>query len=507
MAQLEVVGVSKRFGNLRANDNISFSVRGGEVLAVLGENGAGKSTLMKIVSGFLRPDSGRVAVDGQTIPIGDPQAAIRAGIGMIHQHFMLIPRMTVMENLILGREPRTRLGSIDTRQAKQEVEDLSKRFGLHVDPNSPVESLSVGEQQRVEILKAFYRGAKILILDEPTALLTPQETDRLFGSIREFARQGLSVVFISHKLDEVMNISERVMVVRAGQLVDTVDTGQTDAFTLARMMVGRDVDLGASRTTSGLGNVVLTVDHLESQLSKGQPLLGPISFTLRHGEILGVAGVEGNGQQELAELLAGIRLPSSGTILLDDKRVDSLPIRRRLESDIAYVPADRQGEGLVLDLKIWENFILRDYYRPPFRKGLGIDVKVAKARTKAAVEAFDIRPNNIDLPSRALSGGNQQKLLLAREMSRNPRIMIVSQPTRGLDVGAIEYVHHQLMSLAQAGTAIVLISLELEELMKLSDRIMVLFRGQIQGIVARPEFRRDAIGLWMTGQKGQEVRQ
>lgn len=505
MAQLDVLGITKRFGSLVANDQISFSVHEGEVLAVLGENGAGKSTLMKVVSGFLRPDAGTVAVDAKTLTPGDPQAAIAAGIGMIHQHFMLINRMTVMENLILGREPRTRFGRLDTLRAEREVRELAEKFGLEADPKSPIETLTVGEQQRVEILKAFYRGARILILDEPTALLTPQEADRLFESIREFARMGLAVVFISHKLDEVLDISDRVMVIRSGRMVDTVATRQTDARSLARMMVGRDVDLGVSRTAGGTREEVLAVDGLTAQMPKGHAPVGPLSFRLHKGEILGVAGVEGNGQQELAELLAGLRPAAAGHMVLHGKRVDAVSVRGRLEAGIAYVPADRQGEGLVLDLKIWENFVLRDYYQPPYRKGAGFDTRVAREHAQAAVKAFDIRPDNIDLPCRSLSGGNQQKLLLAREMSRKPRVIIVSQPTRGLDVGAIEYVHRQLMALAESGTAVLLISLELDELMKLSDRIMVLFRGKIQGMVERSRFQREQLGLWMAGQDHQEV--
>ncbi len=503
MAELEVSGITKRFGDLTANDNISFAVRAGQVLAILGENGAGKSTLMKVVSGFLRPDAGRVLVDGHPLPAGDPEAAIRAGIGMIHQHFMLIPRMTVLENLILGQEPRTRFGGIDRRRGEQLVRELADRFGMEIDPRRTVESLTVGEQQRIEIIKAFYRGAKILILDEPTALLTPQETDRLFESIREFSRQGLAVVFISHKLDEVREIAPQVMVIRAGRVVGTVPTQHSSPSELARMMVGREVDLGASRRQSRLGDAVLTVTGLTAS-AKGGLTVGPIDLTIRAGEILGVAGVEGNGQHELVELLAGLRTPTAGTIQMGQQALQNLSVRRRLEAGLAYVPADRQGQGLVLDLKIWENFILRDYYRAPLRRGLGIDSRAARARAQAAADAFDIRTGSIELPSRSLSGGNQQKLLLAREMSRQPRVMIVSQPTRGLDVGAIEYVHRQLMVLADGGAGVLLVSLELDELMKLSDRILVLFRGQVHGIVDRAAFRREKVGLLMAGQVARE---
>jgi len=508
VAQLEVSNITKRFGSLVANDRISLSVSGGEVLAILGENGAGKSTLMKVVSGFLRPDAGEIRVNGSLLPSGNPEAAIRAGIGMIHQHFMLIPRMTVMENLILGFEPRTRWGQIDHRRARSTVRQLADRFGMPIDPDKPVERLTVGEQQRVEILKAFYRGAEILILDEPTALLTPQESEHLFESIREFSRQGLAVIFISHKLDEVLAISQRVLVIRSGRVVDTVPTASTDAPTLARLMVGRDVNLGMGRRgngTASIGEPILTLDQLEIAPTREHQGLGPLSLELRAGEIMGIAGVDGNGQQELAETVAGLLPHTRGTLRFAGESLENLGVRDRLARGLAYVPADRQGEGLVLDFKIWENFILRDYYRPPYRRGAGMDVRLARQQAEAAVKAFDIRPQNIELPARALSGGNQQKLLLAREMSRKPRVMVVAQPTRGLDVGAIEYVHQQLMALADGGTAILLISLELDELMKLSDRIAVLFRGKIQGVRTREQFNREEIGLLMTGQTRPEV--
>ncbi len=505
MAQLDVKDVTKHFGSLMANDHISFSVESGEVLAILGENGAGKSTLMKIVSGFLRPDTGTVRVDGQNLRLGDPQEAIAAGIGMIHQHFMLINRMSVVENLILGHEPKTLWGQLDKRRAEREVRELADKFGLHINPGSLVENLTVGEQQRVEILKAFYRGAKILILDEPTALLTPQETLGLFKSIREFAQMGLSVVFISHKLDEVLTISDRVLVIRRGRVVEQTLTKDTDAHSLARMMVGRDVNLTMSRTVKATSDEVLRLERLWIRATRSSHALGPMSLRLNKGEILGVAGIEGNGQQELAESVVGLREPDGGHVVLNGTTIEKFSVRKRLEAGIGYVPADRQEEGLVLDLKIWENFILRDYYRYPYRRGMGIDHQVAKEHAEAAIKAFDIRPGNIELPCRALSGGNQQKLLLAREISRNPHVLVISQPTRGLDVGAIEYVHQQLIALAAGGTAILLISLELDELIRLSNRIVVLFRGQISGQAERRAFNRQQFGLWMAGQQSKEL--
>lgn len=502
MANLDVSGIVKRFGNVLANDHISFAVRTGEVLAILGENGAGKSTLMKVVSGFLRPDQGEVRVDGELLVPGDPELAIRSGIGMIHQHFMLIPNMTVLDNVILGYEPRTRSGRIDVDRSAREIQQLGAKFGMEVPLHRAVEDLTVGEQQRIEILKAFYRGAKVLILDEPTALLTPQETAHLFDSIREFVRQGMAVVFISHKLDEVREISDQVLVIRAGQVVGQVVVADHTPMELARMMVGRAVNLDVTRQPHATGPVLLDVAGLTSVASKDAVAVGPLSFSVHSGEILGVAGVEGNGQHELVELLAGLQPAAGGDVRVDGTSLQSVNVRGRLAAGMAYVPADRQGEGLVLDMKVWENFILRDYYRVPFRQGLGINRNAARVRAQAVVEEFDIRPRNIQLRASSLSGGNQQKLLLAREIERNPRVFIVSQPTRGLDVGAIEYVHRKIMGLADSGAAVLLVSLELDELMKLSDRIMVLFRGAIQGVVDRTAFSREHIGLLMAGQSG-----
>lgn len=499
MGRLAVEGITKRFGSLEANRDITFSVAAGEVLAVLGENGAGKSTLMKVIVGLLVPDAGRILVDGEMLPLGDPDAALQRGIGMIHQHFMLVPALTVLDNLILGREPRTRLGAVDWRAARARADELAQQYGIALDLAAPVESLTVGEQQRVEILKAFYRGASILILDEPTALLTPQEAVRLFETVRQFAAAGLSVIFISHKLDEVIRVSDRVMVMRAGRVEEIVKTASSTASGLARSMVGREVELTVSRTGVTPGPERLVAEGITGPWHNASGTVGPVNLRVRGGEIVGIAGIEGNGQHELTEMLVGLTPVAGGQLSLNGTDIRRLGVRERLHRGIGYVPADRQRDGLVLDMRIWENFVLRDYADPPYRSWLGINTRTARARAKAAMETFDIRPRNVELPSRALSGGNQQKLLLAREIHRRPDVLVVSQPTRGLDVGAIEFVHRQLVEMAVAGAGIVVISLELDELLALCDRIVVMFRGQVVGELERARFDRRRIGLYMVG--------
>jgi len=505
MPQLSVQRVTKRFGQLVANDDITLEVPGGKVLAVLGENGAGKSTLMKVIAGLLTPDAGEVSVDGQRIPHGRPDLAIRAGIGMIHQHFMLVPNLTVWENIILGREPRTRLGAVDRRTAVARIRELSQRYQLAVDPESPVYALTVGERQRVEILKAFYRGAQVLILDEPTALLTPQETEELFASIKHFARDGFPVVFISHKLDEVLEVSDRIVVIRQGRVTGDLPTAQAGPEKLAELMVGRAVVLRVEREAAEQGEPAIEVESLEVPASRHRPAVGPISLTVRHGEIFGVAGVDGNGQLELAEALVGLVPARRGGIRLNGRDLAALGVRERTAAGLGYVPADRQADGLVLDFPLWQNFILRDYARTPYRRGAGIDVPAARTAARQAVDAFDIRPASIDVFARQLSGGNQQKLILAREILRHPQVLIVSQPTRGLDVGAVEFVHRQLLELRRQGTAIILISLELDEILTLSDEIGVLFRGRLSAPIPAAAASREDIGLMMAGRDRQEV--
>ena len=500
MPQLSVQHVTKRFGQLVANDDITLDVPGGNVLAILGENGAGKSTLMKVIAGLLTPEAGEVSVDGHAIPHGRPDLAIRAGIGMIHQHFMLVPRLTVWENIVLGREPRTRMGAVDRQAAVRTIQDLSRRYGLLVDPLSPVHALTVGERQRVEILKAFYRGAQVLILDEPTALLTPQETGELFDSIKQFARDGFPVVFISHKLDEVLAVSDRVVVIRQGRVTGDLPTAEATPHKLAELMVGRSVVLRVARDAVELGDPALEVEGLEVAATRLRPAVGPIDLSVRQGEILGIAGVDGNGQLELAEALVGLIPARHGRIRLRGRDIFGLPVRQRTSHGLGYVPADRQADGLVLDFPLWQNFILRDYAHPPYRRGVGIDRSAARAAALEAVQAFDIRPASIDVLARQLSGGNQQKLILAREILRRPSVLVVSQPTRGLDVGAVEFVHGRLLDLRREGAAIILISLELDEVLTLSDKVAVLFRGRLSEAIPAADASRDSIGLMMAGQ-------
>jgi len=500
MPQLKVEHITKRFGSLVANDDITLDVPGGKVLAILGENGAGKSTLMKVIAGLLTPDAGQVLVDGQPIARGRPDVAIRAGIGMIHQHFMLIPRLSVWENIILGHEPRTRLGAVNHAAAVRTIRELSRRYGLEVDPEAPVSSLTVGERQRVEILKAFYRGAQVLILDEPTALLTPQETQELFLSIKHFAQDGFPVVFISHKLDEVLEVSDRVVVIRQGRVTGDMPTAEATPAQLAELMVGRAVVLRVERDEAVKGDVALELEDLEVAATRHRPQVGPISLSVRRGEILGIAGVDGNGQLELAEALVGLIPTHRGRIRLGGREIQRVPVRRRTALGLGYVPADRQVDGLVLDFPLWQNFILRDYGHPPYRRGAGIDRAVARSAARQAVDAFDIRPGSIDVLARQLSGGNQQKLVLAREILRGPEVLVVAQPTRGLDVGAVEFVHRRLLDLRREGAAILLISLELDEVLALSDAIAVLFRGRLSEPIPAAEATRDGIGLMMAGQ-------
>ena len=500
MPQLSVHHITKRFGHLVANDDITLDVPGGKVLVILGEKVAGKSTLMKVIAGLLTPDAGDVLVDGRPIPHGRPDLAIQAGIGMIHQHFMLVPRLTVWENIVLGQEPRTRLGAVDRHTAVRTIRELSQRYGLAVDPESPVHALTVGQRQRVEILKAFYRGAQVLILDEPTALLTPQETEELFASIKHFARDGFPVVFISHKLDEVMDVADRIVVIRQGKVTGELPADDATPQKLAELMVGRAVVLRVEREAVEQGPAALEVDRLEVAATRHRPAVGPISLTVRRGEILGIAGVDGNGQLELAEALVGLVPARHGSIHLAGRDIASLPVRERTSHGLGYVPADRQTDGLVLDFPLWQNFILRDYASTPYRRGVGIDRPTARKAALEAVEKFDIRPASIDVFARQLSGGNQQKLILAREILRRPDVLVVSQPTRGLDVGAVEFVHRQLLELRRQGAAIVLISLELDEILTLSDRVAVLFRGRLSDPVAAADATRDGIGLMMAGQ-------
>jgi general nucleoside transport system ATP-binding protein len=495
---LEMRGVTKRFGAVTANDDVSLVLYGGEILGLLGENGAGKSTLMKILYGLYSPDSGEIFLDGEKVEIRDPKDAVDRGIGMVHQHFTLIPRLTVAENIVLGAEPRKGV-SLDLEGAVKATEELSERYGLRVDPRARVADLSMGVQQRVEILKTLYREARILILDEPTAVLTPQETEDLFSVLKELVADGLSIIFITHKLAELVGVGDRITIIRDGHVVDTVDASKTNEGELARLMVGREVLLRVEKDeTKAGGETRLAAEELVVLSNTGARAVGGVSLAVRSGEILGVAGVDGNGQTELAEALAGTRPVESGRIYLDGEDVTSLGADARQERGLAYVPEDRGTKGLVQDFALYENNVLKTYDERPYSRWGWIFPKIMRRRAAKTLRDYDVRPPDPDARAGSLSGGNQQKAVLARELSGDPGVIIASQPTRGVDVGAIEFIHRQLLEQRSEGKAILLISLELEEIRSLSDRIVVIYAGRIVGEVG-PDATDEQLGLLMAG--------
>ena len=484
--------ITKRFPLVLANDRISLDLEWGEVLALVGENGAGKSTLMKIVYGLQPPDAGEMWVDGKPYRPQSPLDAIRAGIGMVHQHFMLVEPFTVLENLVLGLEPGSPL-FLDLEAARRKATALMEALGFEVPLDERVENLPVGLQQRVEILKALYREARILILDEPTAVLTPQEAEELFRFLREYVARGNAAIFISHKLKEVLAVSDRVTVIRDGKVVGTVRTRETSLEALARMMVGREVVLRVEKTPARPGEVVLEVEGLEAP-----PRLKGVSFQVRSGEIVGIAGVEGNGQTELVEALTGLR-PFRGKALLLGR---PLPASARGVRDLgaSHVPEDRLVRGLVLDFSVKENAVLGDQHRPPFRGFLGfLDDRAAEAHARTLVEAYDVRPRSTALSARRFSGGNQQKIVVGRELLRGPRLLVAAQPTRGVDVGAIEFIHKELVKARDQGLAVRLVSADLSEILALSDRILVMHGGRIVGELTPEEATEERLGLLMAG--------
>jgi simple sugar transport system ATP-binding protein len=501
---LELRAITKRFGDVLANDHIDIRVERGTIHAIVGENGAGKSTAMRIAYGFYTADSGEILVDGEPRNIQTPHDAIRLGIGMVHQHFMLVDTMTVAENIVLGAEPGS-AAAIDLTKASDEIRGLSNEFRLSVDPNALVQDLSVGQQQRVELLKALYRRARLLILDEPTAVLTPQEVEEFFAILRNMREQGKTVIIITHKLSEVLAISDDVTVMRDGRVVGRVKTAETSAADLARLMVGRDVLLRVEKPDARPGETVLSVNRLSVTVSGGERGLRDVSFQVRAGEIVGVAGVEGNGQTELIEALAGLVPQASvgGAVLFRERDITRTNARERLELGIAHVPEDRHRRGLLLDFDLSENSILGLHYRPPaVSAGPLLDLRGIRARAEELIRDFDVRPSNPDLPARALSGGNQQKLIIGREFGLRPKLLLVSQPTRGVDIGAIEFIHRKLVELRDEGCAILLVSAELEEVTSLADRLLVIYHGRIVGEVDPRQSTQEEIGLLMTGGEG-----
>ena len=498
---LELRNISKSFGAVKANDHVNIKVETGTIHAIVGENGAGKSTAMRIAYGFYQADSGEIYVDGKKVEINSPHDAIALGIGMVHQHFMLVDTMTVAENIVLGAEPGTQL-QLDLSKAGNEIRKLSEDFKLAVNPNSEIEQLSVGQQQRVELLKALYRHAKILILDEPTAVLTPIEVEEFFGILRRMREQGKTVVIITHKLAEVLAISDDVTVMRDGKVVGNVKTKDTNAAELARMMVGREVLLRVEKPDAKVGGTELEVNDLVVTSREGAKRVDHASFTVNSGEIVGIAGVEGNGQTELIEALAGLVETSrlTGKILFEGKDITRLGSRSRRELGIAHIPEDRHRRGLLLEFDLAENSILGVHYRKPIVSlaGVFLDDKAIQSRANEIITNFDVRPPNAALPARALSGGNQQKLIIGREFKVEPKLLLVSQPTRGVDIGAIEFIHRKLVQLRDSGCAILLVSAELEEVTSLSDRLLIIHEGRIVGEVDPKVATIEEIGLLMT---------
>lgn len=495
--KLELQGMTKRFGPVVANDDISLVVEPGQIHALLGENGAGKSTLMNLLYGLYQPDEGRILLDGVEQKFLGPDDAMDAGIGMVHQHFMLVPVFSVAENVVLGNEPSTRWGSLDLATARERVQEISARFGFDIDPDAIIEDLPVGIQQRVEIVKALAREARVLILDEPTAVLTPQETDELMEIMRQLAAEGTSIVFITHKLREVKAVADVVTVIRGGKVIDSVSP-ESSVGELASLMVGREVDLTVNKSAPQLGDVVLEVRDLVVVDDRQQKVIDGISLDVRAGEVLCLAGVEGNGQTAFAETLLGLRQVTSGSIILGGQDITDDSVRDVLEAGVGYIPEDRKKDGLVGDFTLEENFMTDGSFSRPWTKGLSIDFASRHDTSTGLIERFDIRTPSSTTLAKKLSGGNQQKVVVARELTRDLKLFIAAQPTRGVDVGSIEFIHEQIIATRDRGIPVVIISTELDEVYGLADRIAVMYRGRIVAIVP-PTTTREQMGQMMAG--------
>lgn len=496
---IEMKNITKKFGDFTANENIDLTVHKGEIHALLGENGAGKTTLMNVLYGLYEPTSGEVFINGKKVDVTSPNIAIKSGIGMVHQHFMLVETFTVVENIILGMEETSNFGVIDIDKATKKVEELSKKYGLYVDPNAKVQDISVGMQQRVEILKALYRGADILILDEPTAVLTPQEIEEIIQIMKNLTEQGKTIIIITHKLKEIKQSADYCTIIRRGKKIDTVKVDDVTEEDLASMMVGREVSFKVDKKDPEIGDVVLEIDKLVVKDNRGLDIVKELSLKLNKGEILGIAGIDGNGQSELLEALTGLRDIESGKVILDGKDITNLSPKEIMESGMSHIPEDRQKRGLVLDFTVAENMILENYHKEPFSQRGRLNHRIISSFAKELIEKFDVRPQNDKQIAGALSGGNQQKVILAREISNDPEVLIAAQPTRGLDVGAIEYVHRFLVDQRDRGKAVLLISFELDEVMNLSDRIGVIFDGRIVDIMDAKKADEKTIGYLMAG--------
>ncbi len=496
--RLEMRDIVKRFPGVLSNDHVSLDISAGEVLALLGENGAGKTTLMNVLYGLYQPDGGCIFINGEPVHIDSPRSAIDKGIGMVHQHFMLVPTLTVSENVALGM-PSEKGALLDLAPVAKKIVEIGAAYGVSVNPDAYVWQLSVGEQQRVEIIKALYRGADLLIMDEPTAVLTPQEAQELIGLLKTMAQQGRSIIIISHKLHEVMEVSGRVVILRDGKKVGTVDTRDTNPEELARMMVGRDSKKIARERRVVQGDYVLSVEDLCVTNNMGTPALRGISMGVRPGEILGIAGVSGNGQKEFAEAISGLRSVDAGKVLLAGEEITHYPPKKIIDKGMGYVPEDRLHVGTIPSFKIWENLLLKDHGDAPFSKNSFLNMSLIQSHSETLVNEYDIKTPDLETLTGKLSGGNIQRLILAREITRRPKVLVAAYPTRGLDIGAAEYVHEMLLDASQAGMGIILISEELDEVQKLSDRVAVFFDGRIMDVLSAEAADEKTLGLLMAG--------
>ncbi|HET7578530.1 MAG TPA: ABC transporter ATP-binding protein [Bacillales bacterium] len=497
---IEMKGIRKEFPGVVANDDITLQVKKGEIHALLGENGAGKSTLMNILFGLYQPDRGEIFVNGEPVRITDANVANSLGIGMVHQHFMLVDKFTVTENIILGKEPTKGL-NINKKKAAEEIQKISEQYGLAVDPHARIEEISVGMQQRVEILKTLYRGTDILILDEPTAVLTPQEIQELIQIMKKLVQEGKSIILITHKLKEIIEAADRVTVIRRGKSIDTVDVAEADPDKLATMMVGREVNLTVNRESAKPGAEVLDIRDLVVQDERKVPVVDHLNLKVHAGEILGIAGVDGNGQTELIEAISGLRKAHGGQVLIDGKDITSFSPRKVFEAGVGHIPQDRHKHGLVLDFSIGENMVLQTFYEKPFSSRGVLNYGNIYGKARELIEEFDVRTPSELTPARALSGGNQQKAIIAREVDRSPDLLIAAQPTRGLDVGAIEFIHSKLVEERDNGKAVLLVSFELDEIFNLSDRIAVMYNGEILAEVDPKSTNERELGLLMAGHR------
>lgn len=497
---IEMRHIVKKFGDFKANDDINLTLHQGEILALLGENGAGKSTLMRILSGLLEPTSGEIFVKGKKVEINSPTKAKELGIGMVHQHFMLMESFTVLENIILGHEPTNGI-TLDIKKAREQILKLSEKYGLAIDPDAQISNITVAQQQRVEILKVLYRGADILIFDEPTAVLTPQEITEFIQIIKNLAKEGKSIILITHKLSEIKAVADQVTIIRRGRDVGTFEVANVDDNRLAELMVGHHVNMKLNKKSVKLGREILKVENLKVKNTRGSFAVKKLSLNIHGGEILGLAGIDGNGQDELVEAITGLRHVNGGKVIINGQNMTNKKVRQITEAGVAHIPADRQKYGLILNLPLAENLVLQTYYKQPYSKHGIINHQAIYEHAEELIKKYDIRTTSAELPASDLSGGNQQKAIIARELDRDSDLIIAFQPTRGLDVGAIEYIHKQLLAERDAGKAVLLVSYELDEIMQLSDRIAVLHDGKISGEV-KPEDTNDTeLGLLMTGIK------